>query len=332
MLPRPTSALSSTSTSSTATNLTSSSSETDTFHSNMEPREKTEPSVSQQKAKIDNRKKTRAEKYRRYPKPPYSYCGLIITAIQNSPNQRLTLAGILNKFMELFEFFRGSYTGWKDCVRHNLSHNACFYKVPYPLPGEDEFTGKMSSGRNYWKVDLSLAPKHVFKIVNKKAAKCGQYKTYVHEQLGLPEILLPDVTLQEETHRHLTMTGKQTTGFECDQDSENIDHFMKNFSTGRPKYNMRLPNMTRSSCYSSKDSPEQFRQRDSIIYDTATPSKTEEIHLSSTAKRQRTVGSFDKVDVRKSAEMEQIFDYVKSLTSVESLSSTAAVNNLSSLC
>ena len=44
-----------------------------------------------------------------------------------------------------FSFFRGSYQGWKNSVRHNLSLNDCFVKIPKAL-------GRPGKG-HYWKID-----------------------------------------------------------------------------------------------------------------------------------------------------------------------------------
>lgn len=82
---------------------------------------------------------------RRQEKPPYSYIALIVMAIQHSATKRLTLSEIYSFLQQRFPFFRGSYQGWKNSVRHNLSLNECFIKLPKGL-------GRPGKG-HYWTID-----------------------------------------------------------------------------------------------------------------------------------------------------------------------------------
>lgn len=84
---------------------------------------------------------------RRQEKPPYSYIALIVMAIQSSPQRRLTLSEIYSFLQQRFSFFRGSYMGWKNSVRHNLSLNECFIKLPKSM-------GRPGKG-HYWAIDPS---------------------------------------------------------------------------------------------------------------------------------------------------------------------------------
>ncbi len=80
-------------------------------------------------------------------KPPYSYVALITMAIRSSPYHKMTLAQILKFIYEKFPYYKTCPLKWRNAIRHNLTLNDCFVKLPRDI--YDENRG------HYWTVDPS---------------------------------------------------------------------------------------------------------------------------------------------------------------------------------
>src|SRR5690349_15646369 len=78
-------------------------------------------------------------------KPPYSYAQLIVQAIASTNDKQMTLSGIYAFITKTYPWYRTSDKGWQNSIRHNLSLNRYFIKVPR----SQEEPGKGS----FWRLD-----------------------------------------------------------------------------------------------------------------------------------------------------------------------------------
>lgn len=73
---------------------------------------------------------------------PYSYAQLITYAIATSSTQKMTLSELYKWCMDNFPYFKETPSqGWKNSIRHNLSLNRNFIRVPRPVnePGKGSY-------------------------------------------------------------------------------------------------------------------------------------------------------------------------------------------------
>ncbi|KAI7697465.1 Forkhead box protein L2 [Sarcoptes scabiei] len=114
-------------------------------------------------------------------RPQYSYVALITMAINSTEEKRLPLSGIYEYIQKHFPYFKKSNKGWQNSIRHNLSLNDCFLKIPREVTDSSQRKG------NLWEVNPAYA--NMFENGNykrRKKIKKNRYQPFDAKYHHLP--------------------------------------------------------------------------------------------------------------------------------------------------
>ncbi|CAH1797111.1 unnamed protein product [Owenia fusiformis] len=117
-------------------------------------------------------------------KPPYSYIALITMALESSTNGMMTLNEIYAWIMGRFPYFKNDQKRWQNSIRHNLSLNDCFTRIPRPpgTPGKGNYWALHPECKDMFGNGSFLRRNKRFKV-QKSSARAADPAQHV-QQLG----------------------------------------------------------------------------------------------------------------------------------------------------
>ncbi|TNN13908.1 Forkhead box protein isoform 2 [Schistosoma japonicum] len=166
-------------------------------------------------------------------KPPYSYASLITCAIQSTVEKKMTLSEIYQWICDNFPYYCEAGSGWKNSIRHNLSLNKSFTKIPR---SRDE-PGKGS----YWCLSNQCDDQEYMPSAPKRQAICSDQSLRCTPQLQKTSCAQTVIT-SECTHNN--NNNLQSANNLCNLGVQVI-HVSHNNDRSIPTLKVRRPNRTR---------------------------------------------------------------------------------------
>lgn len=108
-------------------------------------------------------------------KPPYSYISLTAMAIWSSPEKMLPLSDIYKFISDQFPYYRRNTQRWQNSLRHNLSFNDCFVKIPRmpDRPGKGAYWALHPAALDMFENGSLLRRRKRFKLIKTDKDRCA---------------------------------------------------------------------------------------------------------------------------------------------------------------
>ena len=115
-------------------------------------------------------------------KPPFSYISLTFMAIYHNPRKMCTLSEIYQFISDNFPYFRKNTNKWQNSLRHNLSFNDCFIKVPRSpdLPGKGAYWALHPDAINMFEKGSFLRRRKRFKVSKEEKESSKDFETTIN--------------------------------------------------------------------------------------------------------------------------------------------------------
>ncbi|XP_028332697.1 forkhead box protein J1-B-like [Gouania willdenowi] len=108
-------------------------------------------------------------------KPPHSHASLIYKAMQASGQSKVTLSTIYEWIEENFCYYRHAKPTWQNSIRHTLTFNKCFKKVPRQK-------GEPGKG-GFWQIDPEHSDMFDNGILRRRKLPENHYRTLLRNKL-----------------------------------------------------------------------------------------------------------------------------------------------------
>ncbi|CAO3595450.1 unnamed protein product [Absidia cylindrospora] len=158
---------------------------------------------------------------RRRRRPPHSYASMIAQAILTSQDQKMSLRDIYTWVQQRYpHLYESNETGWKNTIRHNLSLNRCFYKLP--KSSHEKGRGKGKGG--YWAVSVSQLNSTTFGRHLLDSGSVAGFEYWPQEDSGSSSST-GDAPFIPESNNTLMSFNNNSGGDEDEDVSESFDSF-----------------------------------------------------------------------------------------------------------
>ncbi|XP_014340959.1 forkhead box protein J1-B [Latimeria chalumnae] len=177
-------------------------------------------------------------------KPPYSYATLICMAMQASKKTKITLSAIYNWITENFCYYRHADPSWQNSIRHNLSLNKCFMKVPRQKdePGKGGF----------WQIDPQYADMFVNGVFKRRRMPATHFNTGQQNKMSP----VPEASYNPSVHTYHSVNRPTAIGHpgnaHCNQ-SFNAHRTASKRKQPLPKRNMKLGRTSKVPSLATED-------------------------------------------------------------------------------
>jgi hypothetical protein len=232
--------------------------------------------------------------YRRnltHAKPPYSYISLITMAIQNNSSKMCTLSEIYQFIMDLFPYYRQNQQRWQNSIRHSLSFNDCFVKVPRSpdRPGKGSYWTLHPDSGNMFENGCYLRRQKRFKCPKKETLRsqhgdddddeddCHDYDKSTGSQSPLSHKSSADESQDIKL-------SSSSPNINLDHHSHHAHHLQQQLNSGgthghHHNNNNNLKSLSSSSTASSSTQQQQQQQCHSDLNNNNNPGLLSGVHL-----------------------------------------------------